>query len=38
MIVAYPHKGTGAIIMTNSDLGVHQNEGIIGGIINLLEL
>lgn len=38
MIVAYPHKGTGAVIMTNSDLGVHQNEGIIGEIINLLEL
>lgn len=38
MIVAYPHKGTGAVIMTNSDLGVHQMEGIIGDIIRLLDL
>ncbi|PDY45978.1 serine hydrolase domain-containing protein [Bacillus pseudomycoides] len=38
MIVAYPYRGTGAVIMTNSDLGVHQNEGIIGEIVNLLKL
>ncbi|MEY8350855.1 serine hydrolase domain-containing protein [Bacillus cereus] len=38
LMLAYPHKGTGAVIMTNSDLGVHQNEGIIGEIVNLLEL
>ncbi|PEI92964.1 penicillin-binding protein [Bacillus pseudomycoides] len=38
MMLAYPYRGTGAVIMTNSDLGVHQNEGIIGEIVNLLKL
>ncbi|HEK9099961.1 TPA: beta-lactamase family protein [Bacillus pseudomycoides] len=38
MMVAYPYRGTGAVIMTNSDLGVHQNEGMIGEIVNLLGL
>ncbi|WP_410983174.1 serine hydrolase domain-containing protein [Bacillus cereus] len=38
VMVAYPYRGTGAVIMTNSDLGVHQNEGIIGEIVNLLKL
>ncbi len=37
-MLAYPYKGSGAVIMTNSDLGVHQHEGIIGEIITLLEL
>ncbi|HDR6492950.1 TPA: penicillin-binding protein, partial [Bacillus thuringiensis] len=30
MMVCYPYCGNGAVIMTNSDLGVHQMEGIIG--------
>ncbi|KEK22659.1 serine hydrolase domain-containing protein [Bacillus gaemokensis] len=38
MMVAYPHRGTGAVIMTNSDLGVHQTKGIIGEVIKLLDL
>lgn len=38
LMLAYPYRGTGAVIMTNSDLGVHQNEGIIGEIVNLLKL
>ncbi|CAM4287447.1 penicillin-binding protein [Bacillus manliponensis] len=33
MIVFYPHKETGVIIMTNADTGVHQIKGIIGEII-----
>lgn len=32
MLVAYPHLGNGLIIMTNTNLGVHQMEGIIGEI------
>ncbi|WP_042457253.1 serine hydrolase domain-containing protein [Neobacillus dielmonensis] len=32
MMVAYPYRGTGFVIMTNTDLGVHQLEGIIGDI------
>ncbi|MEK4512243.1 class A beta-lactamase-related serine hydrolase [Paenibacillus anaericanus] len=38
MLVAYPYKGTGAVIMTNADLGVHQLQGIIGEIFNSLTL
>ncbi|MDN4493563.1 serine hydrolase domain-containing protein [Ureibacillus aquaedulcis] len=30
MLVAFPWKGTGIVIMTNTDLGVHQMKGIIG--------
>lgn len=33
IMVAYPHLGTGAVIMTNSDLGVHQTKGLIGEIV-----
>ncbi|WP_020060717.1 serine hydrolase domain-containing protein [Bacillus sp. 123MFChir2] len=33
MLVAYPYLGTGVVIMTNTDLGVHQMKGIIGEII-----
>ncbi|GIN86226.1 penicillin-binding protein [Heyndrickxia sporothermodurans] len=36
MMVAYPYLETGAIIMTNTDLGVHQSAGIIGEIIKSL--
>ncbi|MBH5319732.1 beta-lactamase family protein [Paenibacillus sp. GSMTC-2017] len=32
MLVAYPHLGRGAVIMTNTDSGVHQLEGIIGEV------
>ncbi len=32
MLVRYPYKETGLIIMTNKDLGVHQLKGIIGEI------
>ncbi|KGR74380.1 serine hydrolase domain-containing protein [Ureibacillus sinduriensis] len=32
MLVAFPLKGDGIVIMTNTDLGVHQMKGIIGEI------
>ena len=32
MMVVYPHLGTGLITMTNTDLGVHQLDGIIGEV------
>ncbi|MGM9985682.1 MAG: serine hydrolase domain-containing protein, partial [Bacillaceae bacterium] len=34
MMVASPYLETGLVIMTNTDLGVHQLEGIIGEIYN----
>ncbi|WP_404452214.1 beta-lactamase family protein [Virgibacillus necropolis] len=34
MMVANPYLATGAVIMTNTDLGVHQMEGIIGEVYN----
>lgn len=37
MLVAYPYLETGAVIMTNADLGVHQLEGIIGEIYRSLK-
>jgi CubicO group peptidase (beta-lactamase class C family) len=37
MMVAYPHLGNGFIIMTNTDLGVHQLKGIIGEIYHSLK-
>ena len=36
MMVAYPYLGKGAIIMTNTDLGVHQLKGMIGEIYSTL--
>lgn len=36
MMIAYPHLGTGAVIMTNTDLGVHQTKGLIGEIVKAL--
>lgn len=36
MMIAYPYVGTGAVIMTNSDLGVHQSKGIIGEVVKSL--
>jgi len=36
MLVAYPHLKIGAVIMTNTDLEVHQMEGIIGEIYKSL--
>lgn len=38
MMVCYPHRGNGAVIMTNSDLGVHQMKGIIGEVLKTLSL
>jgi hypothetical protein len=32
MMVAYPNLKTGLVIMTNTDLGVHQLKGIIGEV------
>ncbi|MFP7201200.1 serine hydrolase domain-containing protein [Lysinibacillus halotolerans] len=32
MMVAYPYLGSGLVIMTNTDLGVHQLEGFIGEV------
>ncbi|WP_419881676.1 serine hydrolase domain-containing protein [Peribacillus sp. B-H-3] len=37
MMVAYPHLGNGIIIMTNTDLGVHQLKGIIGEVYHSLK-
>lgn len=36
MMVAYPYLETGVVIMTNTDLGVHQLKGIIGEIYSSL--
>jgi len=36
MMVAFPYLEKGAVIMTNSELGVHQLEGIIGEIYKSL--
>ncbi len=38
MMALYPKLENGVIIMTNTDLGVHQDEGIIGDIIRSLTL
>ncbi|MBE7106736.1 beta-lactamase family protein [Bacillus cereus] len=38
MMVCNPYRGNGAVIMTNSDLGVHQKDGIIGEILKMLSL
>ncbi|MGE7883653.1 serine hydrolase domain-containing protein [Bacillus sp. NPDC094077] len=38
MMVCYPYRGNGAVIMTNTDLGVHQMEGVIGEVIGVLDL
>lgn len=38
MMVAKPYLGTGFIIMTNTDLGVHQLKGIIGEVYRSLDL
>lgn len=37
MMVAYPYLGKGTIIMTNTDLGVHQLKGIIGEIYSSMK-
>ncbi|MDM5155217.1 serine hydrolase domain-containing protein [Bacillus sp. DX1.1] len=36
MMIAFPYLETGAVIMTNSDLGIHQTKGIIGEIVKSL--
>lgn len=33
MLKANPYTGDGIVVLTNSDLGVHQNDGIIGEIM-----
>lgn len=38
MFVGYPHMGKGAIILTNSDTGVHQLRGFIGECVKELNL
>ncbi|MFJ8066838.1 serine hydrolase domain-containing protein [Psychrobacillus sp. NPDC096426] len=38
MMVAYPYLRKGVVIMTNTDLGIHQLEGIIGEIYNSLSI
>ncbi|PEI70793.1 penicillin-binding protein [Bacillus wiedmannii] len=38
MMICYPYRGNGAVIMTNTDLGVHQMEGIIGEVLKTLSL
>lgn len=37
MLAAYPYIGKGVVIMTNSELGVHQMEGIIGEIYHAID-
>ncbi|ANY65908.1 penicillin-binding protein [Paenibacillus sp. BIHB 4019] len=34
MLVAFPYTGTGTVIMTNTDLGIHQLKGMIGEMIS----
>ena len=36
MLVMYPHLQKGAVILTNSELGVHQLEGFIGELYRAL--
>jgi hypothetical protein len=36
IMIASPYSGTGAVIMTNSDLGVHQSKGLIGEVAKSL--
>lgn len=36
MLMAFPYLETGAVIMTNAELGVHQMDGIIGEIYHSL--
>ncbi|MCC3359262.1 serine hydrolase domain-containing protein [Bacillus sp. REN16] len=38
MMAAFPHQESGAVIMTNAELGVHQLDGIIGEIYRTLEM
>ena len=38
MIVADPYAGSGAVILTNTDLGVHQMQGFIGELYRNLKL
>lgn len=38
MLIMYPYLETGAVIMTNTDTGVHQLQGIIGEIFHSLKL
>ncbi|TVX92656.1 serine hydrolase domain-containing protein [Paenibacillus agilis] len=38
MLKLQPHLGTGAVMMTNSDLGVHQNEGLIGELMRSIAM
>lgn len=38
LMISYPHLGIGAVIMTNSDLGVHQTKGLIGEIVKSIGL
>ncbi len=38
MMVAFPQRESGAVIMTNAELGIHQMEGIIGEIYKSLEI
>lgn len=33
MLVGFPMKGTGAEIMTNTDMSVHQLKGLIGEVV-----
>lgn len=36
MLVAFPNLGKGAVMMTNTELGVHQMDGLIGEIYHSL--
>ena len=36
MVVMFPHRNKGAVILTNSELGVHQMEGFIGEVYKSL--
>ncbi|MGM0842146.1 MAG: serine hydrolase domain-containing protein [Bacillota bacterium] len=38
MMVAYPHLERGLVVMTNTDLGVHQLKGIIGDVYRAYNL
>lgn len=36
MLLGYPYRGFGAIVMTNTDTGVHQLEGFIGEAVAMI--
>ncbi len=36
MFIGFPNKGSGAVIMTNTDTGVHQLKGFVGELLTTM--